>query len=202
MREYTLQEFRQNNGRVSNLIATYRALQDGRGQGRRNAQAADTLRAAVVFLHSALEEVFRNLFLWKLPQGSPSALNTIPLKTETPRSKGFLLGDLLAYEGRFVHNVIRESIEAHVDRLSINNLADLREGLKLIEIDTTQFEAFYAKLAASMARRHQIVHQMDRNHDVGRGNARVQTISVRQVMDWQENTHDFVIELLGVIGDR
>lgn len=54
MREYTLQEFRQNNGRVSNLIATYRALQDGRGQGRRNAQAADTLRAAVVFLHSAL----------------------------------------------------------------------------------------------------------------------------------------------------
>ena len=200
MREYTLQEFRQNHGRVSNLIAVYRALQDGRRQGRRDAQSADTLRAAVVFLHSALEEVFRNLFLWKLPEGSASALNTIPLKTETNRSKGFFLGDLLPYDGRFVHNVIRESIEAHVDRMSINNLADLREGLRLIEIDTNQFEAFYPKLAACMARRHQIVHQMDRNHDVGPGSARVQTISVRQVVDWQENTHNFVHELIDVVG--
>ncbi|MCR6662857.1 MAG: hypothetical protein NVV60_06825 [Luteimonas sp.] len=202
MREYTLQEFRQNEGRIANLVATYRALQSGHAQGRRNAQSADTLRAAVVFLHSALEEVFRNLFLWKLPQGSQASLNTIPLKTDNHRPKGFLLGDLLPYEGRFVHNIIRDSIETYVDRMNINNLADLREGLKLIGIETNQFDPFYPKLAACMARRHQIVHQMDRNHETGRGSARVQTISVRQVTDWQENTHNFVFALVAAIDDN
>lgn len=200
MKDYTLSEFQQNDRRVSNLIAIYEGSQGGRRQGRRSATSSDTLRAAVVFLHSALEEVFRNLFLWKLPAGSREALNLIPLNG-TPanqRAKPFLLGDLLPYDGGFVHNVIRDSISAYVDHMNLNNVAELCSSLRMIDIDCAQFDAYFSGLAESMSRRHQIVHQMDRNHSSGTGNSRVQAISVRQVKVWQENTRGFVLSLVDV----
>lgn len=202
MKDYTLSEFHQNNARVRNLIAIYEASQNTRRQGRRDAQSADTLRAAVVFLHSALEEVFRNLFLWKLPSGNRDSVNLVPL-IGTPanqRAKPFLLGDLIPHEGRFVHNIIRDSIDAYVDHMSLNGIHDLCSNLKMVEIESSQFEPFFPKLARCMARRHQIVHQMDRNHTPGTGNARVQSISARQVRDWQENTKGFVLAVVEAAG--
>lgn len=201
MKEHTLSEFTQNNGRVSNLIAAYEASQTHRRQGRRDAKSADTLRAAVVFLHSALEEVFRNLFLWKLPYGSRDTLNTIPL-VGTPasqRAKAFLLGDLIDHRGQFVHNVIRDSIEAYVDHMSINTVQELCVCLRMIDVVPNALDEYYSGLAASMQRRHQIVHQMDRNHTPGIGNSRVQSISVRQVKAWQDNTGRFVAALVDVV---
>lgn len=198
MKEHTLFEFEENDARVSNLIAIYEASQNGRRQGRRDAKSSDTLRAAVVFLHSALEEVFRNLFLWKLPTGNRESLNLVPL-AGTPanqRAKAFLLGDLIPYDGRFVHNVIRDSIDAYVDNMNINSIHDICSNLKMIEIQSQQFDAYFANLAKCINRRHQIVHQMDRNDNSGRGNARIQSISVRQVRGWQVNTRNFVNELV------
>lgn len=191
MKAFTSDEFTQNLSRVTNLISTYLAAQSGRGQGRRNAHSSDTLRAAVVFLHSALEELIRNIFLDRLPRGPAENLDSIPLKTSPARHKGFTLGDLKQYDGLFVHNVIRESINAHADRMSINNPADLRSALKLAEIDTTSLDEHFSELGRIMSRRHQIVHQMDRNHEKGRGNARVQTISVAQVSGWRDRVREF-----------
>ncbi|WP_141233622.1 hypothetical protein [Lysobacter antibioticus] len=196
MKDYTLREFIQNDGRVSNLIGTYQALQAGKKGGRRTAQSADTLRAAVVFVHSALEEVFRNLLLWKLPEGDPLALNLIPLVGSDRVNGKFQLGDLAPYSGQFVHNVIRDSIDSYVDRMNISNIADLRAKLAMINVESAQFGAYYSKLASCMERRHQIVHQMDRNHAIGPGSVRVQSISVSKVIGWQENTKAFVFDLL------
>ena len=203
MKDYTLAEFHQNNGRVSNLIAVYETSQSNRRQGRRDAKSADTLRAAVVFLHSALEEVLRNLFLWKLPSGSRDSLNQVPLvgMPANQRAKPFLLGELIPYRGRFVENIIRESIDAYVDQMNLNDIAGLCSSLKMIGIEHAQFEPYFSKLAKCMQRRHQIVHQMDRNHKPGTGNAHVQSISVKQVRDWQQNTKRFVLTLIDVSDD-
>ncbi|KAF1712221.1 hypothetical protein CSC70_01440 [Pseudoxanthomonas kalamensis DSM 18571] len=114
------------------------------------------------------------------------------------RAKSFLLGDLLPYEGQFVHNIIRDSIDAYVDQMNLNGIQDVCSNLRMVGIESAQFDHFYPKLAKCMARRHQIVHQMDRNHAVGTGNARVQSISVNQVRDWQENTKRFVQEVVEV----
>jgi len=185
MRDYTISEFDSNLDRVNNLIAVYKVLQE-KVKGRKSVKSGDTLRAAVVFLHSSLEEVIRNLFLWKLPDAQSDALDEIPLKGASPthRPTPFLLGKLAAHRGLFVHNVIRESIEAYVDHLNINNTSELCRCLGMIGLTPSDYSQYYPKLSEMMARRHQIVHQMDRNHEYGVGNHRAQSIAVAKVEIW------------------
>jgi hypothetical protein len=193
VREFTLDEFRTNLDRVGNLVSIYQELRRP-GAGRRSVKAADTLRAAVVFMHSALEEVIRNLYLWKLPDAEGSALDEIPLVGLAPNQRvtPFLLGKLAPHRGLFVHNVIRDSITAYVDQMNVNNTNELAGCLRLVGLDPTAYADYYPQLQAMMKRRHQIVHQMDRNHDVGTGRHRAQSISVRQVHAWRNNLHLFV----------
>lgn len=201
MKDFTQKEFRANNGRVSNLILIYQSTQSAKRQGRRDAKSSDTLRAAVVLLHSALEEVFRNLFLWRLPSGSRESLNQIPL-AGTPanqRAKAFLLGDLIPWDDRFVHNVIRESIDAYINQMNLNGIPDICSSLKMIDIESEQFRKYFPLLSESMKRRHQIVHQMDRSSPFRNAGSRTQSISVRQVKKWQDNTAAFVYALLDSI---
>jgi hypothetical protein len=202
MRDYTLSEFDANIDRVANLIAIYQELRRP-GAGRRSVKAADTLRAAVVFLHSALEEVIRNLFLWKLPLAESDALNEIPLKGASPthRPTAFLLGRLAPHRGRFVDNVIRESIEAYVDHMNINNTTEVSRCLKMIGLQPELFASYFADLQSMIQRRHQIVHQMDRNREVGSGRHRAQSISTQQVLAWRDNLSAFVSAVVAAVPD-
>jgi hypothetical protein len=72
--DFTNGEFNQNIARVDNLINTYRLLEEQTN----DTQSKDILRAAIVFLHSSLEEVVRNLYLARLPSGTVENLNKIP----------------------------------------------------------------------------------------------------------------------------
>lgn len=202
MRQYTLTEFAGNLDRVKNLVAVYQELQKP-GTGRRSVKAADTLRAAVVFLHSALEEVVRNTFLWKLPLAEGNALDEIPLfgLSPTHRPTAFLLGKLAPHRGRIVENVIRDSIEAYVDHMNVNNTNEISRCLKMVGLEPNNFTNHFAGLQAMMERRHQIVHQMDRNHRLGVGRHRAQSISVRQVHAWRDNLSSFVNAVVAAIPD-
>jgi RiboL-PSP-HEPN len=203
MREHTLAEFSKNVSRVRNLVEIYE-LTRAAGRGRRSVSASDTLRAAVVFLHSSLEEVVRNVFLWKLPEASETSLNEIPLagsSSSTGRAEKFFLGKLAAHRGLFVDNVIRNSIDEFVDRLNVNNTNDLSHCLEMIGVAPSQFAQYFPRLQSLMERRHQIVHQMDRNETSGTGQHRAQSISKRQVELWLENLDRFVSGLLSSIQD-
>ena len=202
MRSYTLTEFAANLERVKNLVAIYEEIQLP-GAGRRSVKAADTLRAAVVFLHSALEEVVRNTFLWKLPLAESAALDDIPLVglSPTQRAVPFLLGKLAPHRGRFVDNIIRESIDSYVDHMNVNSTNELSRCLKMIGLDPNAFSSHFSELQAMMERRHQIVHQMDRNHVSGTGRHRAQSISVRQVCAWRDNLASFVQAVVATIPD-
>jgi len=202
MRAYTLAEFEGNLDRVNNLVAIYQELRKP-GAGRRSVKSADTLRAAVVFLHSALEEVIRNLFLWKLPLADSDALDEIPLTglSATHRPTPFLLGKLVPHRGRFVENIIRESIEAYVDHMNVNNTKELSRCLKMVGLEPKRFSEHFSALQVMMERRHQIVHQMDRNHEFGSGRHPAQSISVRQVSSWRDNLSLFVRAVVAAVPD-
>jgi len=202
MRDYTLDEFNKNLERALSLVGVYELSRAG-VRGRRSVSASDVLRAATVFLHSALEEVIRNLFRWKLPNGSEKYLDEIPLLGANPahRPAHFLLGKLAPHRGRFVDNVILDSIEAYVDHMNINNTTELCHCLEMISIRPGSFSKYYGALEKMMARRHQIVHQMDRNEAGGAGQHRAQSISVQQVKGWAYNLKAFVLAVVADVPD-
>ncbi len=186
MHDFTNNEFSQNIYRVENLIAAYEKLTD---QSAGDAEVAnDVLRAAVVFLHSSLEEVIRNLYLYNLPNASTESLNKIPFATHehSHRPKNIQLGDLLEFKGQFVENVIQESINRYVDVLSINNSTQLVECLKLANIRYEPLRQFFDPLNSLMQRRHQIVHQMDRSNELDPLAYPINIIDLETVNNWKE----------------
>lgn len=202
MRRHTTEEFQRNMDRAENLINVHKVLQNP-GQGRRSVKSTDTLRASVVFMHSALEELIRNLFLWKLPLADSQALDSIPLKGLSPshRPEKFLLGRLAKFRGEFVENVIRDSIDEYVNHMNINSTKDFCDCLAMIGVQHAQFSDHFPLLEEMMNRRHQIVHQMDRNHTVGTGSHRASSISEKKVLTWKRNLEQLVDKVLSAVPD-
>lgn len=142
----------------------------------------------MVFLHSSLEEIIRNLYLYNLPNASAENLNKITLATNehSHRPKSIQLGDLLEFKGQFVENVIQESINRYVDVLSINNSTQLVECLKLANIRYEPLRQFFDPLNSLMQRRHQIVHQMDRSNELDPLAYPINIIDLEIVNNWKE----------------
>jgi RiboL-PSP-HEPN len=204
MREHTKIEFKNNIDRAKNLVKVYESLQRT-GKGRRSVGSTDVLRAAVVFTHSALEELFRNLFRWKLPTEAPAAvLDKIPIvggKLGKEPEK-FMLGKLADFRNEFVDNVITRSIDAYVDVLNVNNCNELAKNIEMIGIKADQFSDHFSKLESLFKRRHQIVHQADRNIKRGQGKHVANSLSVSQTSDWILHAENFVFDLVSKIPDN
>ena len=179
----------QNLERVENLVHTYETHPDAQGQGRKSAEVLDILRAAVVLLHASLEDVLRSTALWKLPTAAGSALNSIPLVGFGPRK--FQLGDLAAFRGKLVDDVLAESVEAHLEHSNYNNIGEIVSLLNAIGLDVGEGE-FFAELQALMERRHQIVHRADRQSKViGRGDHEIRGINRQIVRAWAQAVRNF-----------
>jgi hypothetical protein len=113
-------------------VNTYNALLGTRG--RPPVGDADILRAAVLLLHAALEDLLRSTEELRLP------LPTIPpdvfktFKFVPPSGKDakerFTLEDLAAYRGQSVDDVFSKAIESYLDRSNYNNIADVRSAIK------------------------------------------------------------------------
>jgi RiboL-PSP-HEPN len=180
-----IDESLENMKRVETIIGLH-AKVDKADIGTEN-ERSELLRAAVVFLHSSIEEVVRNLFVEFLPKGDTKTLNELSYFGNglTDRSKGVLFGDLLKnHSGRFVENVIIDCINAHVDRLNINNSEQLVSQLKKVKIDTDTLSPFLDDLDQLMRRRHQIVHQMDRDDKLDPMSRAVTKIDAKTVKKW------------------
>lgn len=186
-------ESRENLSRVNSLIESFNALEANNLGDPLHRK--DILRACVVFLHSTIEELVRNLFISKLPDSSISVLNELPYSGYGPtnRTKGILLGDLLHnHRGNFVDNVILESINAYVDVLNINNTGHLCTQLEKINIDLAPCRELFPDLNSLMKRRHQIVHQMDRENSLDPNTHPVANIDLAEVRVWHGATESFI----------
>jgi hypothetical protein len=199
MTDFTNGEFNENIARVENLISASKRLV---GEDISDTQLAnEVLRAAVVFLHSSLEEIIRNLFLHKLPQVTPENLNKVPFNGHEPthRPKGILLGDLLEYRGQFVENLIRDSIDQYVNTININGTNQLVDCLKLADVPHEPLRPFFEPLDTLMKRRHIVVHQMDRSSKLDPLTSNLNDIDEAVVVAWKIAIVGFATQLFATV---
>lgn len=196
--DFTNGEFAENIARVDHLLAAAARLDD---PGTDSVLSKEVLRAAVVFLHSTLEEVIRSLYVHKLPHVSVEHLNTVPLagRDPSPRPKAIALGDLRIFSGQFVDNVIIESINRYVDMLSLNNSTQLVHCLELAEIPHADKAEFLGPLDALMRRRHQVVHQMDRSNALDPLTEPINDIDASVLRSWRSAVEEFTKSLMASV---
>lgn len=193
-------ESRENVERVDNLIENFKEL-DSRNLGEPG-NRSDLLRACVVFLHSTIEELIRNLFVERMPSLPRNVLDEIPFSVHksSNRSTGIKLGELLEeYRGRFLENIALDSINAYVDVLNINDTDRLATLLKKVQIDTVPLELVFPDINELMKRRHQIVHQMDRTNALDPDTGMVTDITLTQVIKWRDSTARLIQLVLGQV---
>jgi hypothetical protein len=195
MTDFTNGQFDGNLQRIDHLVAAAARLRNL--DAGASVQADDVLRAAVVFMHSTLEEVLRSLFLSRLPNASAETLNRIPFAAHDPshRPKAIQLGELKNFTGLYVDNVIRHSISRYVDSLNVNNSEQLIGLLQLAGIRTAGLDEHMGDLNELMKRRHKIAHQMDRDSDYDPAEAPSINIDDTLVARWKTALVGFMSSL-------
>jgi hypothetical protein len=197
--DFTNGEFSENMERVENLINGAEFIDATEPESY---LSDEVLRAAVVFLHSTLEEVIRNLYLSRIPHVRIENLNKIPLATERgtgSRPEKILLGQLIPFQGKLVENVIIDSIKYYVDSMNLNNSSQLIGALDLAEVPCASLSMFLPKLNEMMQRRHQIVNQMDRSAELDPLDFPINNISIPMVRDWKNNVELFTVALMDLV---
>jgi len=197
MKQEIADRFALNIVRVKNLVAIYSNQLSGEGRGRRGHQETDVLRAATVLLHASIEDVLRSLAYWKLPSAAPQVLDMIPFAGGTAMK--ITLGTLSSQRGKTVEDVIKESVDASLERSNYNNSVEVCSLLQSIGLNTAVVQLYLSKIEEAMKRRHQIVHRADANPNPGRGNHRVASISPVTVNAWIANTERFVQTVLAQV---
>lgn len=189
--------FDSNIGRVNNLISLYRSITVG--PGRKPTNSSDLLRATVVILHSTLEDFLRNLLVWKLPDQDSSKLENVPLigKSSTGKKTKFHLGELVEHKNRQVEDLIKDSVSEYLNMQSFNSTVDIAKALSSMGIEINEpIRNCFPKLEVMIKRRHNIVHQADRQNESGKGYHRVKSISLNQVNGWKEKVDELTLQII------
>ena len=176
--------FNQNISRVDALVTLYG--QKKGGATRPSVVEADILRAAVVFLHSALEDYLRGVISSRLAESKDkSVLDKIALKGSEHRAEKFLLGALVDFSDISVSELITDSVHQYMSKVSFNDINDICNWVKTINLNIEGFQE-HESISKMIARRHKIVHEADMNEAHGYGYHRASSISVPIVTAWKE----------------
>lgn len=182
--------FKANLNRVDVLLKLHQHI--GAGRGNPTLGRTDILRAAVVFLHMAMEDYLRSLGKWKCTETKNHDLMA-NVRLKGCKSDKFVLWDLMNFQNQTVTDVMEQSIEAYFDRESFNNIAEVMAILKSVDINESQIpKTIRSKLSAMMKRRHHIAHQGDINRgSQGRGVHRFRRLARPLVVDWRDAVEQF-----------
>lgn len=172
----------QNLKRASGLLNMYESLKRHR-RGRPPTPISDLLRAATVFLHASLEEFLRSVAAEYWPKGDSRVLDDIPLVGNAPATKHTILA-LAKHRGKTVDSLLRESVHAYLLTASFNDTRQICGFLETVGINASIIEDLLPDLQDLMERRHNIVHQADRNVAPRRGHHRTKAISEKRVGKW------------------
>jgi len=168
--------FDKNFGRITNLLTVYQNLNEDKSRGRKPTHNLDLLRSSVVFIHSTLEDYLRNVLTIKLPNSNSTILNSVPLlgSSENGRRSKFELGDLVAFKELTIEKVIEDSVSDYLKYVSFNDTNDIVSNLSKISINTTpEITKLLPTLNEFIKRRHNIVHNADREFVEGRGKHKI-----------------------------
>ncbi|MCG7755448.1 MAG: HEPN domain-containing protein [Nitrosomonas sp.] len=198
MKEQINKRFQDNIGRVKNMVDIYEKYLKGKG-GRKGHLETDILRAATVFLHASLEDLLRSLSYWKLPDAGKESIDKIPLVGGKGNATKFLLGELVAHKGKTVDDLIKESVNQYLERSNYNNIDEIMNLLRSIEIKFAAVNGEFNALTELMDRRHKIVHRADIIDTKGDQGEKVNPITVNLVNKWIESVEKFGTSVLNEI---
>jgi hypothetical protein len=157
----------------------------GASAGRPSVREGDLLRAAVVFLHATLEDLMRSIAKQRLPLASQEVLKQIPWPRYASSSKTALdLGDLVAFRGKTVFDVLTFAVDAYLERITFNHPGEVKQMLDWLDLGSSLIDPYKDEIGVMIARRHLIVHRTDQNENAGRGQHSARSISKSQVNRW------------------
>jgi hypothetical protein len=184
--------FRENMDRAQSLIDIYKSISEINLK-KRSIHATDILRAAVVFMHAALEELLRSLIIVAHSNAKQSEIDKIPLFSikKSRQAEKFLLGALLEHQKITVEEVIRKSVEAHFSTQTFNNRQDLVRAMDMIGVKKELAKDVLPTLGTMLERRHQIVHRMDRPKLKEDQWIRATSLNPRHVEKWAKSVNLF-----------
>lgn len=196
------ERFGANIARVRALVTTYDALA-GTGAGRATVAHADVLRAAVILLHAALEDLLRSLEELRLPTATPGAFAQVRFVLSAGSlkevSERFTLVDLAPYRGQSVDEVFRVAIDKHLANSNYNNVGEVKQALTRVGISYAISNTDAAALETMMKRRHWIAHRADVNPSSGRGHHGAQSIGRGLISSWIDVVEPFGRSVLNAL---
>ncbi len=177
-----------NLTRVGNLIEL--AQRTSLAQGTKE----DVLRSAVVFLHATLEDFLRYIGFKYLPTASEAVLDKIGLvdSSDVLRAEKFLLGKLAKHRGKTVEELIAQSVNSYLDKISFSEPGDISRLLESCDIRLEHVRPFYPAIGQLMRRRHQVVHRADLSESAIEGPRSLVSIDPSAVTEWKEAVKHFV----------
>ncbi len=189
-----------NLGRVGRLVQMF--SQSSGASSQPDLDQTDLLRAAVVLLHATLEDVVRSVSEWKLPRvGDAKSLEGMRLVgTEKKKEPRFTLADLARYRGKSVDEVISDSVVESLKDSNYNHPGDLEKALVAIGLNKDLLEPHRDNLGPMIARRHLIVHRVDRDEWSETATHSSRTIDQPTVECWRDAVRGFCAELLDACG--
>ena len=128
---------------------------------------------------------------------SEEVLNRVALlgTQEVLRPEKFFLGKLAQHRGKTVDQLITESVNAYLDRISFSVTMDISNLLEGAGIAVETVRPLYPKLSALMTRRHQIVHRADLV-DVPGDERKATPIDAATVTEWATAVKEFFARVM------
>ncbi len=166
-----------------------------------NTSLKDIVRAAVVFAHGTLEEFLRELGIELLLKSSDavSKLRDIPLANgkNRMRTEKFTLVDLEKFRGNSIDDVLSKSVVDYYQRTTYNNIDDIINLLRSLEIPHEGVEGCLPDIALMIQRRHEIVHKTDAfKKDTTQNKKDVSDITAADALRW---IHTLIIFMYGIL---
>jgi hypothetical protein len=194
--------FSANIARVRGLVTMYDTAV-GPGAGRATVGQADLLRASVILLHAAFEDLLRSIEELRLPTTADDKFDGFrfvpPNGSYKDGKEKLTLRDLAAYRGKTVDEVFRRTIDGYLEHSNYNNIGEVKSALDRVRIVYTFPKDHAAALEAMMKRRHWIAHRADVNLTAGKGHHAAQSIGRVLVSSWMNLVESTGQDLLKLI---
>lgn len=180
--------FEQNFERIESLMNLYTFIKDEElKENTKEYRFTDMLRCAVVFMHSAFEDYYRQVLIERMTKDyNCAAMHYITLPNS--REKKFQVKDLIEYKDKKVSEILDDAVKGKMQRTSFNNYEDIASWGKKVGLDFEDYSE-QSDLNKAIERRHKIVHESDRREE------RLTSIDPGMVKPWA-NAYLELIEII------
>jgi hypothetical protein len=185
--------FNLNMERVENLVEIFERLEEN------NAKSRDVLRAAVMLLHASLEDVLRQLLLYRLPKSNSVEMLRMFFTDQHGKVEKMEIGGLARLHKVKVEHEIWSRMTKKLSNSNYGDKSDVIAALKILGFDESDLQPRVEPLGDLMNRRHLIVHRSDREEavlDNGDGQKRThgkpRRIDTETVKGWLKSVRKLV----------